>query len=218
LPFEAPFFVSAGFFQSAITPAAPAVNLERLRSALQKEPPAPGTLLVLPELWATGFVYPQLAELSRQTPWLLVQLSELAARYRLVLAGSLVERVDDDQETRLYNTLFFTTSDGVAGKIRKQHLFSYWREDKWLRAGDSPRPVLTASGLVGGLVCYDLRFPETAKVQCQQGASLLVVSAQWPLARISQWRTLLQARAIENQTFVLAANGCGMRLNWVVIH
>lgn len=207
---EAPSFVSAGFFQFAIIPSAPAVNLERLCFALQKETPAPGTLLVLPELWGTGFVYPQLAELSRQTPWLLEQLSELAARYGLVLAGSLVERVDDDQETRLYNTLFFTTSDGVAGKIRKQHLFSYWREDKWLTAGDAPRPVTTASGLVGGLVCYDLRFPETAKVQCQQGASLLVVSAQWPLARISQWRTLLQARAIENQTFVLAANGCGM--------
>lgn len=207
---ESPFFVSAGFFQSAITPAAPAVNLDRLRSALQQDPPAPGTLLVLPELWATGFVYPQLAELSRETPRLLEQLSELAAQYQIVLAGSLVERVDGDQGILLYNTLFFSTSDGLAGKIRKQHLFSSWREDEWLTAGDSPRPVTTVSGLVGGLVCFDLRFPETARIQCQQGASLLVVSAQWPLARIDQWRTLLQARAIENQTFIVAGNGCGM--------
>ncbi|MBW6521761.1 MAG: D-glycero-beta-D-manno-heptose 1-phosphate adenylyltransferase [Desulfoarculaceae bacterium] len=207
---ESPSLVSAGFFQSAITPAAPAVNLDRLRSALQQDPPAPGTLLVLPELWATGFVYPQLAELSRETPRLLEQLSELAARYQIVLAGSLVERVDGDQGILLYNTLFFSTNDGLAGKIRKQHLFSNWREDEWLTAGDSPRPVSTVSGLVGGLVCFDLRFPETARIQCQQGASLLVVSAQWPLARIDQWRTLLQARAIENQTFLVAANGCGM--------
>ena len=80
--------------------------------------------------------------------------------------------------------------------------------------------------MVGGLVCYDLRFPETAKVQCQQGASLLVVSAQWPTTRIDQWRTLLQARAIENQAFVVAGNGCGremtgmvvMTSSWAVIH
>ncbi len=207
---ESPFFLSAGFFQSAIIPAAPVVNLDRLRTALQKDPPPPGTILVLPELWATGFVYKQLDELSRKTPWLLEQLSELAAIYHIVLAGTLVERIDAERGFLLYNTLFFSGSDGLQGKIRKQHLFSFWREDEWLTPGDSPRPVTTASGLVGGLVCYDLRFPETAKVQCQQGATLLVVSAQWPLARIEQWRTLLQARAIENQTFVIAGNGCGM--------
>ena len=210
MAFEAPSFVSAGFFQFAITPGESVANLDRLRTALQKNPPAPGTLLVLPELWATGFVYPQLAELSRETPWLLEQLTELAARYHIVLAGSLVERVDDERGVLLYNTLFFTGSDGLAGKIRKQHLFSYWREDEWLNAGESPRPVTTALGCVGGFVCYDLRFPETAKVQCQQGASLLVVSAQWPLMRIEQWRILLQARAIENQAFIVAGNGCGL--------
>jgi len=207
---ESPSFLTAGFFQSAIVPAAPAVNLDRLRAALQRNPPPPGTILVLPELWATGFVYKQLGELSRKTPWLLEQLSELAALHHIVLAGTLVERIDDERDVLLYNTLFFSGSNGLQGKIRKQHLFSFWREDEWLTPGDSPRPVTTASGLVGGLVCYDLRFPETAKVQCQQGASLLVVSAQWPLARIEQWRTLLQARAIENQTFVIAGNGCGI--------
>jgi len=206
---ELPFFSSAGFFQSAITPAAPAVNLARLRAILHHSPPAPGTLLVLPELWATGFVYPQLAELSRETPSILEQLSELAALYQMVIAGTLVERVEDERGLSLYNTLFLSSSHGLAGRIRKQHLFSYWHEDDWLTAGDSPRPVDTAFGRVGGLVCYDLRFPEIAKVQTQQGASLLVVSAQWPLTRIDQWRTLLQARAIENQTFVIAANGCG---------
>lgn len=207
---EFPSLVSAAFYQSAIIPADPAINLDRLQAALDRDPPRPGTLLVLPELWATGFVYPQLAELSRETPWLLERLGRLAALYQIVLAGSLVERVEGERGLFLYNTLFFCDSGGVAGKIRKQHLFSYWREEEWLTPGDSPRPVPIGAGWVGGLVCYDLRFPETAKVQCQQGASLLVVSAQWPLARIGQWRTLLQARAIENQSFVVAANGCGM--------
>ena len=204
-----PFFSAAGFFQFPIALAEPAANLQHLRAALRQEPPAPGTLLVLPELWATGFVYPQLAELSRETPWIVGQLSELAALYRIVIAGTLVERVEDEQGLRLYNTLFFSGSHGLAGRIRKQHLFSYWHEDDWLIPGDNPRPVETPFGRAGGLVCYDLRFPETARVQCRQGASLLVVSAQWPLARIDQWRTLLQARAIENQTFIVAGNGCG---------
>lgn len=204
-----PFFSAAGFFQSPITPAAPAVNLERLRAALHQAPPAPGTLLVLPELWATGFVYRQLAELSRETPAILQQLREIAALYRIVIAGTLVERVEDEQGLRLYNTLFFSGSSGIEGRIRKQHLFSYWHEDDWLSQGDTPQPVDTVFGRAGGLICYDLRFPETARVQCRQGASLLVVSAQWPLARIDQWRTLLQARAIENQAFIVAGNGCG---------
>jgi len=205
-----PFFSAAGFFQFPITLAEPAANLQRLRAALRHVPPAPGTLLVLPELWATGFVYPQLAELSRETPWIVGQLSELAALYQIVIVGTLVERVEDEQGLRLYNTLFFSGSHGLVGRIRKQHLFSYWHEDDWLTPGDNPRPVDTVYGRIGGLVCYDLRFPETARVQCRQGASLLVVSAQWPLARIDQWRTLLQARAIENQTFIVAGNGCGL--------
>ncbi|MBV5276451.1 nitrilase, partial [bacterium] len=69
----------------------------------------------MPELWATGFVYPQLAELSRQTPWILEQLSELAALHNLVIAGTLVERVEDERRPLLYNTLFFSDGNGLAG-------------------------------------------------------------------------------------------------------
>ncbi len=200
-----------GFFQGPISPAAPQLNWQRLGQALQNSPPPPNTLLVLPELWASGFVYPQLAELGRQTPWLLEQVRDLAARHQILCAGSLVERVESGSEVKLYNTLFISDKSGVIGKIRKQHLFSFWTEDQWLTAGAPSGPVATAThGLVGGLICYDLRFPETAREQCQQGATLLMVSAQWPQARIGQWRTLLQARAIENQAFVIAANGCGI--------
>lgn len=206
---ELALFSAAGFFQSPITPAAPAENLQRLRAALHWSPPLPGTLLVLPELWASGFVHRQLAELSRQTPLILEQIQELAAGHQIVIAGTLVERVEGEGGHRLYNTLFFSSGRGLEGQIRKQHLFSLWHEDDWLDPGDSPRPVDTVFGRAGGLVCYDLRFPETARVQCRQGASVLVVSAQWPLVRINQWRTLLQARAIENQAFVVAGNGCG---------
>lgn len=199
-------FSSAGFFQSVIVPGNLEANLSRLQGALQDDPPAAGTLLALPELWATGFVYPQLKTLSRQTSGVLNELVALAVRYGVTFAGTMVEHTD----TGVYNTLFVTDSSGVAGKIRKQHLFSYWQEDKWLLSGTMTSPVVVSDGCVGGMICYDLRFPETARSQCRQGADVLVVSAQWPLTRIDQWRVLLQARAIENQIYVLAANGCGM--------
>lgn len=201
-------FATVGFFQSIIVPGEPAENLSRLQNVLRENPPPPGTLLVLPELWATGFVYQQLGLLGRETPSLLEALGKLAGRYGIFFAGTLVEQSEDDQG--LYNTLFVCDASGVVGRIRKQHLFSYWSEDQWLLPGQGSQPVETAAGIVGGIVCFDLRFPETARNQCQQGAELLMVSAQWPLTRIGQWRTLLQARAIENQIFVLAANGCGL--------
>ena len=69
--------------------------------------------------------------------------------------------------------------------------------------------VKTPWCLIGGLVCYDLRFPEVARQHAFLGARILVVSAQWPTVRLDHWKTLLQARAIENQVFVAACNGCG---------
>ena len=65
-------------------------------------------------------------------------------------------------------------------------------------------------GIVAGLVCYDLRFPELLRQQTTLGANLLAISAQWPAARVEHWRILVQARAIENQMFVVAANRCGI--------
>ncbi len=62
---------------------------------------------------------------------------------------------------------------------------------------------------VGGFICFDLRFPEIARALTAGGAELLVCTAQWPKARIDHWLALLSARAIENQCFVVAGNGCG---------
>lgn len=63
--------------------------------------------------------------------------------------------------------------------------------------------------MIGGLVCYDLRFPELSRQQAFLGAQLIVVSAQWPRTRIDHWQVLVRSRAIENQVFVIACNSCG---------
>ncbi len=183
-------------------------NLDKVRQGLaglgRTGNTAPA-LVVLPELWSSGFDYPALPALARNTPELLGQLEKLAAQYKTILAGSLAE----EDKGRYYNTLYITGPEGRLGSYRKQRLFAPMGEEGFFTPGTGYSPVDTPHGRLASLVCYDLRFPELARSQAAQGALFLVIAAQWPLARLDHWQTLVRARAIENQMFVIAANRCG---------
>lgn len=199
----------AGFLQFDVQSGEIEKNLSQVRQGLAEIARAhrrisPG-IIVLPELWATDFAYDKLPQLAEKIPALLDTLEELAAEYQVLIAGSLPEYSGKNY----YNTLFITGPGGSAGSYRKQRLFCPMDEDTFFSPGTEPAPVLTPLGPVAGLVCYDLRFPELLRSQTARGARILVVPAQWPVARLSHWRTLVQARAIENQMFVVAANRCG---------
>lgn len=199
----------AGFLQFDVKSGDINKNFSRVRDGLAEiagnnKQISPG-IIVLPELWATGFAYNKLAALAEKIPELLVKLHDLCTQYQVFIAGSLPEYADNVY----YNTLYIIGPEGNIGTYRKQRLFSPMDEEVFFTAGSSSRPVHSSLGSVAGLVCYDLRFPELLREQTALGASLLVVSAQWPAARINHWRTLIQARAIENQMFVVAANRCG---------
>ena len=205
---KAPSFF-AGFLQFDVQSGAIEKNLSRVREGLAEiveshKQISPG-IIVLPELWATGFAYAELPALVGTIPVVLEKLQELSAKYQVSIAGSLPEYTDN----KYYNTLFITGPAGTFGTYRKQRLFSPMAEDTFFSPGTNPNPIQTTVGPVAGLVCYDLRFPELLRQQTALGASLLVVPAQWPAARINQWRILVQSRAIENQMFVVAANRCG---------
>lgn len=200
-------FPGLGFIQFIIEPADPRRNLERLVSGLQSIDAAGPALIVLPEMWSCGFAYDRLDEMAAETPGLLEELAILAGRHHCLLAGSLPEKVGGEF---LYNTLYITGANGVLGSYRKQRIFAYGGEGEAFTAGQAVRPVVTPWGRIGCLVCYDLRFPDLARSQCQQGADLLICAAEWPAERIEQWRILLRARAIENQTYVVACNACGL--------
>ncbi len=207
IPDTTPFF--AGFLQFDVQSGEIDKNLSRVREGLadiaqSHEQISPG-IIVLPELWATGFAYERLPALAERTPELLEKLQDLAAQYQVFIAGSLPEYSDYSY----YNTLYITGPEGITGTYRKQRLFNPMAEDSFFTPGINPGPVQTSLGSVAGLVCYDLRFPELLRQQTALGSDLLVVPAQWPAARIKHWRILLQARAIENQMFVVAANRCG---------
>jgi rfaE bifunctional protein nucleotidyltransferase chain/domain len=195
----------AGFLQFDVKLGDSEANLAAVRQGLATLNPAGPALLVLPELWGAGFDYPNLAAHAEQTPTLLAALQEEAARYNIHLAGSLPEAAAG----LVYNTLYIVGPTGVAGMIRKQQLFAPMGEAGPFTAGDNPQPVATELGLVAGQVCFDLRFPDLARSQAARGAQLLVVSGQWPATRREHWRVLLQARAIENQLFVIGCNRCG---------
>lgn len=206
-------FDYAGYIQFDVKAGDPAANLATITEELAQLAPdfseASSSLVVLPELWATGFAYSALPALAAQTPDLLAALQELADRYQTCLAGSLPEKDTSGNNTRYYNTLYITGPTGTTVSYRKQRLFAPMREDSFFTPGKNNGPLDTLAGPVAALVCYDLRFPELTRTQTATGANLLIIAAQWPMARLDHWQTLVQARAIENQVFVVAANRCG---------
>lgn len=161
-------------------------------------------LIVLPEMWSTGYAWRKLGKLSERTPEILRELKKAAGKGTVII-GSIPEK--DGEE--IYNTAYVIDSGKVTGRYRKIHLFSPMKEDYFLKAGNEPLLCNTSVGKIGVLICYDVRFPELARKLTLEGAEILVVPAEWPHPRLDHWRTLLKARAIENQLFVLAANRCG---------
>jgi len=163
-------------------------------------------IAVLPEMWSCSFDNENLAVHARKTPLLLEKLSEAASHHHLIIAGSMPEISNGN----IFNTLYVMDINGsIAGFYRKVHLFSLTGEEKYFRSGDKTVVCDTSLGPVGVMICYDLRFPEMCRSLALKGAQIVVVSAQWPRVRLSPWDILLQARAIENQLFVVATNRCG---------
>lgn len=181
-------------------------NRTTVRKALRELADGGANLAVLPEMWSGGFDNANLQEQARTTPAVLDQVAEWAQRHRMVIAGSLPET----DGPNIYNTLYVIDSNGSrAGAYRKIHLFSPTGEHRFFTAGNQATICDTSLGKLGLMICYDLRFPELCRALALQGAAIIAISAQWPKVRIRHWEVLLQARAIENQLFVVAANRCG---------
>lgn len=171
-------------------------------------------LVVLPELWVSGFfahdAYRAVAEPIGGP--ITQRLMELARRHRIVLhCGSVVER---DGE-RLHNTSVVFGRDGnVVATYRKVHIFgNRSQEPEYITPGDG-LAVFHDRGVGFGLsICNDLRYPELYRAQVDAGAEVILVAAAWPFPRVAAWRTLLRARAIENQAVVVACNAAGQQGN-----
>ena len=205
--------------QTDIKWADPDANEKALESALLSSEKA--DLYVLPEMWNTGFLAVnnenenQNEKLSPFTFHLSpFTLQELARRYDAAIAGSM----DVEEDGKRYNRFYFVTPTDVY-TYDKRHLFSYAGEDKNFTAGKE-RTIVEWRGVKFLLqVCYDLRFPcfsrnnlklETRN-QKPQGSlyDAIIYVANWPASRRRVWDVLLQARALENQCFVVGVNRVG---------
>jgi len=164
-------------------------------------------LLLLPELWRSGYDLPNASLYATplgEGPF--AWLTSLASSHGIWIAGALLEAGADG----VYNTATLHSPSGeLAGVYRKLHLFGPTSEDLYLRAGDSAPVFDLPWGKTALAICYDLRFPELFRHYALQGATLIVIPAQWPRRRAQVWRTLLQARAAENQLFMVGCNRVG---------
>jgi predicted amidohydrolase len=187
------------------------VDSRRRRVAALVREQAGVDLAVLPELWTTGaFAYESFgteAE-SLEGPTFEVMAKAASDAGIWLHAGSIPER---DADGTLYNTsLVFTPSGDLAAAYRKIHRFGFDKGEAVLMgAGGELVTVRLPETTLGIATCYDLRFPELFRGLVDAGAETVVLSAGWPERRRSHWTLLAQARAVENQAFVLACGTAG---------
>ncbi|MEV0243476.1 carbon-nitrogen family hydrolase [Streptomyces sp. NPDC050674] len=187
------------------------VEARRRRAADLVREQAGADLVLLPELWTTGaFAYEEFAREAEPLEGPTYEAMAKAASDAGVWlhAGSVPER---DPEGPLYNTsLVFSPSGDLAAAYRKIHRFGFDKGEAVLMgAGSELVTVRLPATTLGLSTCYDLRFPELFRGLVDAGAETLVVAAGWPERRRSHWTLLAQARAVENQSFVLACATAG---------
>lgn len=166
-------------------------------------------LVLFPELTDTGYEVGAIRSSAQPRNGLaFMTASKAAAHERVFVACGLSEREDD----KIYNSLVVFNREGeLVGKYRKTHLFNQApaNEGSCMTAGDS-LVVIDINGYQCGLmICYDLRFPEMARALALRGADVILIASAWPFPRVEHWQTLVKARAIENQVYLVAANRVG---------
>ena len=184
----------------------PVENLAKVEGMIAKASQRGSQIVLLPELWSTGYDLEHAAEHARTTERLLVRLADLAKERSLFIIGSLLSA----KGGHLYNRATILSPQGdLVGEYDKIHLFRLMEEEKYFTPG-TETPLFDFPWGKGALaICYDLRFPELFRKYALEGARVVFLPAEWPYPRLEAWRILLRARAIENQFFMVGCNRVG---------
>ena len=178
-------------------------NLSKIEDFIELHQ-AHNTLIILPEMFSTGFTMTPATLLDPSGQQVIPWMQEMAKKYASVIAGSCALL----EEGKYYNRFLWVLPNGQLHAYDKKHLFAYAGEDKAYTSGDK-RVIVSLGGWKFLIqICYDLRFPVWARNKQEEYDAIIYV-ANWPEKRDHAWRTLLQARAIENQCYVLAVNRIG---------
>lgn len=187
-------------------------NHRRVRAMLERQSPAPGALVALPEMFASGFsmnVAGIAEDENRVTDRFVV---DLARQFGVFVVAGVVTRASDGRGRN--EAIVISPTGESIGRYCKLHPYSPGKEKQHYCAGEEIITFKWNDFTVAPLICYDLRFPEAFRRATKRGANLMIVIASWPSPRVEHWVTLLRARAIENQAYVLGVNRCGTDPNF----
>jgi predicted amidohydrolase len=192
-------------------------NFAKVRSLLAASGGCePGGLIVLPEMFSTGFSMDLQATAEGQLRPAEHFLAELARHYGCHVLGGVVNVAADGLGRN--EALLLGPAGQEIMRYAKMHPFSHAGEAQYFAPGNAPivadltccEPGRQAPARLSGFICYDLRFPEVFRSAVVAGAEVLAVIANWPASRCEHWRTLLRARAIENQAWLVGVNRAGI--------
>ncbi|GAE28387.1 aliphatic amidase amiE [Halalkalibacter wakoensis JCM 9140] len=197
-------------YQMDIVPGNPSENRKKItmwaEQVCKEQKP---DILVLPEMWTTAYTLPTLEKIIREDEEDTESfLKQLAHKLNVnMVAGSIAVWEDGV----IYNrSLVLNRKGDMIHTYDKMHLVPMLDEHLYLKGGNHSAKVFELDGRkMGVIICYDLRFPELARSLALQGVEVLFVVAEWPSARAGHWEVLQQARAIENQLFVVSCNRIG---------
>ncbi|MFZ5823805.1 MAG: carbon-nitrogen family hydrolase [Bacillota bacterium] len=203
--------MKVALIQMDIALGRPDLNRERAAAFVRQAAATGAELILLPEMFTTGYCLPELAgghadRAGEPTGALLAALARETGAY---IGGS----VADEREGKVYNRAVVYSPEGERIAVYdKAHLVPMMQEERYLAPGDR-LTLADLGGVKAGLaICYDLRFPELFRSLTLAGAELFIIPSEWPAQRLHHWRTLAMARAIENQCYVLACNRVGADL------
>ena len=169
-------------------------------------------VVVLPELWSTGYDLENADQYATATDaGIFAEVAQLARQHGIAILGSCLSLL---AEGAYGNTAVYINNQGqLLGQYSKIHLFQLMDEHLHLTAGEKLTVVETEWGLGGLSICYDLRFPEIFRAYALSGVQMVFLPSEWPHPRLAHWQTLLRARAIENQMYLIACNRVGNSKN-----
>jgi len=188
-----------------------AANLRKIRDFSARAREGGAELVVFPEVADTGYSMPVIAACA--TTWTegaVPELQKIAKDLSIAIIGGVSERAGDS----IYNSQVFVDASGeIVGSYRKTHLFTGTPigEDECFVPGNELKSFPFGGFRLGLSVCYDLRFPELFRtLAIVQKVNVFILSSAWPFPRIGHFRTLVSARAIENQSYMISSNRVGL--------
>lgn len=166
-------------------------------------------IVVFPELFTTGYDLMNVQDHAEAIPGETIESISRISMGKFITIGTILERFNE----KFFNTAFILGKEGdLMGRYRKTHLFAPMNEKDFLSPGDEIN-VFNIAELndlkIGIAICYDLRFPEVFRIMALRGAQIVFLPSEFPKPRKEIWKTLLHARAIENQLFMIGVNRVG---------